>query len=926
MIIIFYTCGIVSAETRLRVGYVPVTGFLEEDRAGHFRGYGYEYMEFLSKYGDWKFEYIPCTTWRECGEKLQNGLIDVLPAMPGDYRSLQNVTRTDHVIGRYPMELVTHDGKIHSSMRIGTIPSSPPLPSLPKVAANEGFSYELVQFNTFYDMEEAFKRRELDGYIGPMLEPNKENNVASIFDRQSYRLLVRSDRTDLLAAMNIAMDEMLMDQPNIRNRLNDKYFRESGSPLILNRQEKEYLQQKQKLKTAILVKEKPYAYTDGKGELHGVIPRIIQQIASDLNIEIEIVDTKSPAEAAQLIKTGQLDFVADAVCDFSWASDLNMSPTQSYLQLEYVAVTRRNVDEEDSLIVACDKSLLYTQNFIFPRFDEQHRVYADNLRECFKLLSEGEADILFAPRNEVPYLMEDAGTYNLDIASESAFSDSLSLGIYNKADSRLWRILNKEVNHLDMGKIRISVNEDMNTASHGLSPQWLIYQYPVRAMMIFLLIIAIIGAAIRYRFYLRRKQTEIIENMAYTDSRYNLPNEAYFEEEAPKIYSELEEDEGVYIVKFASFYDHKNNLVSDRNLRDEQLKNMANGISQKDWNLLTTIGDESGTLISMGIARSNAEIVQQAKDAIQEFGYIITNSSRIWLNMKVGISKVEGDDIIKAIENANIACRQARDDILLFDGNFEKKLEFEADVEKNMRAALENNEFQAWYQSEYELKTLKTVGGEAYIRWQSSALGFLLPEKFIGIFERNGFILLTDYFIFEEVCKLQRARIDENSEVIPMSINQSSLHLTEEHYVEKIKSIFKKYKLPKGIIKLEFSERAFENLDSKKNVERINGIIRALQKIGIKVTIDKFGSNYSSYKLLNSLPIDEIKVDRMIVESSTNSNKMRDILDNIIKLGNKLKIRVVCEGIETKEQESLIIELGCKYGQGFLNSESSPLQ
>lgn len=333
--ILFFISSNVFAETKLRVGYIPSFGFLEEDRAGHIRGYGYEYMEFLARYGNWNFEYVPGNTWKELGEKLQSGAIDILPAMPGDYRSLQNVTRTDHVVGRYPMELVTHDGKIISHMRIGTIPTNPPMPSLPKVAKNEGFTYELVNFPTFYDMEEAFKRRELDGYIGPMLEPNKEKNVASIFDRQSYRILVRSDRKDLLAALNIAMDEMLLDQPNIRNRLNDKYLRPGGSPLILNRQEKEYLAKKKKLTTAILVQEKPYAYMV-KGELHGVIPNLIKQIAADLKIEIEILETSSPAEAESLIKQGKIDFVADAVCDFSWAEKLNMAPTQSYLDRKSV--------------------------------------------------------------------------------------------------------------------------------------------------------------------------------------------------------------------------------------------------------------------------------------------------------------------------------------------------------------------------------------------------------------------------------------------------------------------------------------------------------------------------------------------------------------------------------------------------------------
>ncbi|MBR2179005.1 MAG: EAL domain-containing protein [Selenomonadaceae bacterium] len=928
ILITLLTLGIfstVSAETKLRVGYIPKSGFLEEDRAGHYRGYGYEYMEFLSKYGDWKFEYIPCLTWQECNEKLQSGMIDVLPAMPGDYRSLQNVIRTDHVIGRYPMELITHDGSIKPRMRIGTIPANAPLPSLPKVAKDEGFTYELVNFPTFYDMEEAFHRRELDGYIAPMLEPNKEKNVASIFDRQSYRLLVRPDRKDLLAAMNIAMDEMLMDQPNIRNRLNDKYLRTGGFPLILNRQEKDYLEMKRKLKTAILIKQKPYAYYDDAGNLQGVLPHLIRQISEDLEIEIELIDTNSPTEAINLIRNGQVDFIADCVCDFSWAGDLNMAPTQAFLMLDYVPIMRRDINLEDKLTVACDKNLLYTKNFIFPRFDEQHRVYADSLQECFRILSRGEADILFAPRSEVPYLIEETGAYNLEVAPEGDFSDEISLGVYSKSDSRLWRILNKEVNHLDTGKIRNIINEDMSNINHQLSLQLLIYQHPIRVAIILMMILSLIGAGIWYRFHLRRKQTEAMKHIAYNDSRYDLPNTKYFEEKASKICNTIETEENIYVVKFASLHSNGNYLLSDRQLRDEQLKNMAVGVKEKDWNLLTTTGDEGGSLFCLCEAKNDAEIIRLAREAISEFGYVVTEDSRIWLHMKAGISRVH-KDLYLSMEQAKIACQTTQSDVLMFNYELEEKVKFEDKVTAYMGEALKNGEFQVWYQTEYDLKSHKTVGNELFIRWQSPELGFLIPVKFISIFERSGFIILSYYFVFEEACKLKRSKLDENAEVVPISVNHSSLHLSEGHYTEKIKSIFRKYKLPKGIIKIEFSERAFENLKQKKEIERVNGILRALQNIGIKIVVDNFGSSYSSYKLINSMPVDEIKIDRTLIEEAIESNRMRDILSNIISLGLKLKINVVCEGIETKEQEKLLIDLHCRYGQGFIYSETALLQ
>ena len=214
----------------LKVGYVKDTGFVEENWAGHYTGYGYEYMEFLSNYGNWDFEYVPADTWTELGEKLTSGEVDIIPSMPGDYHLIPNVARTDHVVGRFSMELVTRDIDIKSPMRIGIITTNYPTPTLPEIAKEEGFEYELIPYSTKAEMFAAFKDNTIDGYVNAMLDPKIRYNVFALFDRQSYRLLVRSNNKDLLDQLNAAMDEMLTYQPDIRDRLNRKYVRYVGTP------------------------------------------------------------------------------------------------------------------------------------------------------------------------------------------------------------------------------------------------------------------------------------------------------------------------------------------------------------------------------------------------------------------------------------------------------------------------------------------------------------------------------------------------------------------------------------------------------------------------------------------------------------------------------------------------------------------------
>lgn len=906
----------VSAQTKLRVGYVPSMGFLEEDRAGHFSGYGYEYMEFLARYGNWKFEYVPSSTWQECNEKLQSGRIDLLPAMPGDYRALQNVKRTEHVVGRYPMALVTHEGKINSHMRIGIIPTSPPIPNFPTVAKTEGFTYELVHFPLFYDMEEAYNRRELDGYIKPLLEPNKAKDVVAIFDRQSYRILIRPDRQDLLAAVNNAQDEMLMDQPNIRDRLNQKYLRKGGAPLILSKLDKDYLAKKKKLTTAILSQNKPYAYVEN-GEFYGIIPGLINAISKDLNVDIEIIKVFDTKEAENLIRTGRIDFVADAICDFSWAKDLNMAPTQSYLPLEYIPITRRGSHTDNNSVVACVANLLHTKNFIFKLYPEDKRYYCSSMQECFEAVSDGRADILFASRSEIPYFIEDTNTYNLEVASESAFEDALSLGICLNADPILWRILNKEVNHLDINKIRNYINMDsLNEAAH-LSLQWQLYHNPMRVIGIMFLIAAVIGGAVWYRMYLRKKDLKQVWHMAYTDRRYQLPNLSLLEEELPKIFAQYKDsdEENLFIATLLI------EGMANKEMREMQIKNMATCINDLPENILTAVNSEDNGLVSLFKSKNISDVARISREIVRRVGFMETKDSRILIFIKVGICAVDENNLNTCIESANTACMKSNKDVAIFDSQLQEVLNFEKEIEMNMKDALENGEFQALYQTEYDIKNHERVGAEAFIRWQSSKLGFLLPEKFLPLFERNGFITAVDFFIVEEVFKLQKKILESGKKILPIAVNQSGLHLFEENYLEKMKLLVKKYNLPAGSVKLEFSEKIFGNITRVEHETRIVNILQSLQKLGFKISADNFGAGYSSYKIVNHLAPDELKIDRSILYAANNSKRMRDILENIVQLGNKLSMKVICEGIETKEQEKLLLELGCNFGQGFMNSE-----
>ena len=911
-----------------KVGYIKNTGFVTEDLPGHMTGYGYEYMEFLSNYAHCNFEYVEAKDWDDLVSKLQSGKVDVIPEMLGNYKKITNVARTDHVVGRYTMALVAKE--IKPNMKIGFVTFGNDTPTLPSVAAAEGFNYSIIPFTKYNDMASAFQREEIDGYIDAMIDPRRSQNVHALFDRQSYRLLIRADKKDFYNRINLAMEQLLLYQPNIRDRLNSTYFLTSGFPLTLSTNEKNYLQEKGKLRTAIFADHQPYAYRNDSGQLIGVIPSIIKKISEDLNIEIEIVDADNVVEISEMVKRGELDFIADTVCDYSWAKEFNMNPTKPYLSIDYVPVTKTdyNIDPSTTHKVACVKDLFYTKHFVEPHFPESQRLYVNNTIEALQAVNDGNADVTFVQRNSAQTLIEEAETYNLEAKTASVYSSPISLGVYSKSDPHLWQIMDKEIGHMTADWIGDLVNMNEQMPSR-FSLRWALHHHPLRSFGIVAIFAAAIGGFFIYRGRMQKQRLELVEHMAFTDLRYELPNVPYLEREVPLAMEKLEPNLKTFFVIFSLTSSAAATETQGHRLLDKKFKEMSKNLADEKQVIFTAAGIDIDHLICFCKAKDIDELRDWAKGVIESNSYMETaaESAKIVLHTRAGITSYDGNfSVQQAIDRALIACHQAlASEVKIFDDKLQETLTMNHDIEGRMEQALIDGEFKAWYQPKYDIRTREIVGAEALVRWISPELGFMPPGKFIPLFERNGFVIQVDYYLLEQTCKLQRERLDAGKEVVPISVNQSRLHMTEEGYLEKLQMIVDTYELPAGLIELEITETMFGDFDAKAGQANAAYIVSELHKMGFSVSVDDFGSGYSSFMMLGSLPMDVMKIDRSLLTGADKSPRMRDILGNVINLGNALKMKVLCEGIETREEEELLLELGCHYGQGFLNAKPMPV-
>lgn len=241
-------------------------------------------------------------------------------------------------------------------------------------------------------------------------------------------------------------------------------------------------------------------------------------------------------------------------------------------------------------------------------------------------------------------------------------------------------------------------------------------------------------------------------------------------------------------------------------------------------------------------------------------------------------------------------------------------------LEDDMERALENHEFQVYLQPKYSAREEKIAGAEALVRWIHPTEGFIAPNRFIPHFERNGFILRLDDFMLTEVAKLQSKWLSEGKKIVPISVNVSRAHFTMVDLAEHICQLVDQYNVPHDMIELELTESAF--FDDK---SILVNTVKKLKGFGFDISMDDFGAGYSSLNSLKELPLDVLKLDAEFFRGEDSDGRGDLIVGESISLAKKLDMRIVAEGIETREQVDSLAEKNCDLIQGYFFAKPMPV-
>ena len=251
-----------------------------------------------------------------------------------------------------------------------------------------------------------------------------------------------------------------------------------------------------------------------------------------------------------------------------------------------------------------------------------------------------------------------------------------------------------------------------------------------------------------------------------------------------------------------------------------------------------------------------------------------------------------------------------------YDVGMRERMLKEQMIVRDMEFALKDNQFTIFLQPIFRPETNEIVSAEALVRWFHPESGMISPGYFIPVFERNGFIVKLDRFVWETVCKFLRSRLDAGKKIVPVSVNVSRLNFYSYDLLIFLLSLLKKYDLESWMLKLEVTESAYTD-----NPQQLIKVISQFKESGFPILMDDFGSGYSSLNMLKNIDIDVLKVDMAFVREIEHSERARTILLMIIGLAKELGMGVVTEGVETQTQLDYITSMGSVDIQGYYFSK-----
>jgi diguanylate cyclase (GGDEF)-like protein/PAS domain S-box-containing protein len=419
-----------------------------------------------------------------------------------------------------------------------------------------------------------------------------------------------------------------------------------------------------------------------------------------------------------------------------------------------------------------------------------------------------------------------------------------------------------------------------------------------------------------------QKETERkIHRLAYYDALTGLPNRGMFLDRLHQALAFAHREERSVCLVFLDLDNFKDvNDTYGHDFGDKLLKQVAerlNDTMRESDTLARLGGDEFVVILSSVTCHESIANAAQRLMSVFSNPFLIDNR-KIYCSVSIGIAVYpdDGADTESLLKCADTAMYHAKEEgksqYRFFSAAMNQKIMRRVLLENSLRSGLERDEFFVEYQPQWDLKTLRMVGVEVLLRWQSLDFGLMSPSEFIAFTENSGLIFDLGQWVLRTACIQAKNWSLAGYEDFKVAVNISGKQLKQPDFLEMVGRIIHETGVTPKSLELEFTESVV-----MEDAENTIDTLRALNKLGVQLSIDNFGTGYSSLNYLKHFPIDRIKIDRSFVADLESNNNDAALVEAIISMGHSLNRKVLAEGVENSDQLHFLTTLGCDEAQGF---------
>jgi diguanylate cyclase (GGDEF)-like protein/PAS domain S-box-containing protein len=434
---------------------------------------------------------------------------------------------------------------------------------------------------------------------------------------------------------------------------------------------------------------------------------------------------------------------------------------------------------------------------------------------------------------------------------------------------------------------------------------------------------------------LRKQSEEEIHRLAFYDSLTHLPNRRLLHERLIQSMSIGARSGKHGALMFIDLDNFKTlNDTKGHDAGDLLLKEAADRLTRnvREGDTVARLGGDEFVIALESLSSTPQEASTQAemiaeKIRIELSQPYLLNRYEHNSSASIGVSLFRGhqDSLDEILKQADLAMYQAkasgRNKVCFFDPAMQAEMEYRAELEKDLRAALRLQQLELYYQMQVD-EGGSIIGAEALIRWKHPQRGMVPPVQFIPLAEELGIILPIGDWVIEQACaQLKAWEMNPVMRKMRISVNVSPRQLSQPYFVEQVKDAIQKSGIRASQLKLELTESFILN-DVEEAIEKM----QELRSIGICFAMDDFGTGYSSLAYLTRLPLEQLKIDRSFVLNIPHDKNSNVMVRTIINIANNFGMEVVAEGVETDEQLAFLRQYGCHQFQGYLFGKPVPVQ